>query len=199
MTRRVPRVLVLDARTSSLDPAGLRRWARELSARCPAGCWSRSYRYPLALVAWHDREVGVDIERVGYCDQAFADLVCSPEEWAVLDQVGERDHFLTSLWSSKEALAKLLGDPVGYVPRELVSPLLWGDDPRRAIRASAVPVPAGHVGWVCWRGGEPTGSPLEGAGDEGRVSTPSTGTEPLGVPATSPRRPDSRGAPAGRR
>lgn len=181
MTQSVPRVLLLDARTSSFDPAGLRRWARELSAGCLESCSSRSYRFPLALVAWHDWEVGVDIERVGHCDQAFADLVCTPEEQAVLGQVAERDHFLTSLWSSKEALAKLLGDPVGYVPRELASPLLWGEDARRAIRASAVPVPAGHVGWVCWRRGEATGPAVTGAGERRRVRTPSPEAEPEGA------------------
>jgi hypothetical protein len=149
-TARLPRLVLLDARRRGLDPAGLRYWARQ-TGDGDAGFVSRSYCYPFALVGWHEQPLGVDIERIEPCDDAFAELICTPEEWATLAEATDRDRLLTSLWSSKEALAKLLGNPLHYRPRDLTSPGGWSEDPVGPLRASPIVLPDGYVGWVCWR------------------------------------------------
>jgi hypothetical protein len=154
-----PEVRLLDASGSGLDEAGLRAWAREqCAARIAEGAGSarrvhesRSYCFPYAVVAWHETPVGVDIEHVGRCDEAFAASISAPEERADYASVADPDSYVTSLWSGKEALAKALGDALSYDPRRLVSPLRWPDGRAGAWRALSLPVPAGHVAWVCWR------------------------------------------------
>ena len=146
-----PTVRLLDARESRLDEAGLRARARAITSRSGAPYVSRSYRFPFALVAWHGAAVGVDIERVDPCGEAFADLICTASERAQLAVAEHVDEYLTSLWCSKEALTKALGDPLSYDPRRLDSPMSWPDarsGPWRAMRLLPV---ADHVGWLCWR------------------------------------------------
>jgi len=146
-----PTVRLLDARSADLDADGLRAWARQLTAESGAAHVARSYRFPFALVAWHGDAVGVDIERVETCGEAFADLICTASERARLPGIAHADGYLTSLWCSKEALTKALGDALSYDPRRLDSPMFWPDarsGPWRAIRLAPV---AGHVGWLCWR------------------------------------------------
>jgi phosphopantetheinyl transferase len=123
---------------SNLDE--LRTRARSL------GGTSRSYCPPYAVVAWHDGPVGVDIERVVSCDTRFAESITTPSEPVPL---GDRE--IISAWSGKEALAKALGDAVDYDPRRLESPSGWRNGVNGAWRASALPVPDGYCGWVCWR------------------------------------------------
>lgn len=147
---RPPQLVLLDARLRGLDPVGLRHWARQTGDGA-AGFVSRSYCYPFALVGWHEQPLGVDIERVGPCDDAFAELICTPEERETLAEATDRDRLLTSLWSSKEALAKLLGNPLQYRPRDLTSPSGWSEDPVGPLRAAPILLPDGYVGWVCWR------------------------------------------------
>ena len=86
---------------------------------------SRSYRYPYALVAWHSTPVGIDIERVQILDRHSPRLFARPTER--LDWVALHDPQadVSSLWSSKEALAKALGKPVSYDPRWLGAPMFW--------------------------------------------------------------------------
>jgi phosphopantetheinyl transferase len=118
----------------------LKTWARSL------GGDSRSYCPPYALVAWHDGPVGVDIERVVGCDARFAESITTPDE-----RVPDSDREIISLWSGKEALAKALGDAVDYDPRRLEAPGGWRNGVNGAWSASALPLPDGYCGWVCWR------------------------------------------------
>ena len=146
-----PHLTLLDARTSGLDEDGLRRRARALSRDSGAPFTSRSYRFPYALVAWHDEPIGVDIEQLVPCSGSLASVMCTPSEAARLADTADPDHELTDLWSSKEALAKALGDALAYEPSRLPAPALWPDGCSGRWRATAVRVPEGHVAWVCWR------------------------------------------------
>lgn len=135
------------------DEATLREHCRELCARIEARHASRSYSYPLALVATHNNRVGCDIERVVPCEEAFADSIRTPTELAAADNDSDRadrDRNVTSLWSSKEALAKALGDALDYDPRRLEGPGLWPDGRSGPWRAQEIELPDGYVGWVCW-------------------------------------------------
>lgn len=145
-----PEVLLLDALASDLDADALRGWARRLSAASGAPFSTRSYRYPYALVSWHHCPVGADIERVGRCDAALADLVCTPDERPRAARSTDPDHYLTSLWSAKEALSKALGNAVWYEPSRLGSPVDWPLGKAGPWRAAQLDVPAGHVAWLCW-------------------------------------------------
>jgi hypothetical protein len=131
-----PRVELIEADS----PAELRARARAL------GGASRSYCDPYALVAFHDGPVGVDIERVVACDARFAESITTPAE-----RVPRTDAEIVSLWSGKEALAKALGDAVDYDPRRLEAPGGWPGGINGAWRAAALALPAGCVGWLCWR------------------------------------------------
>lgn len=148
-----PRVWLLDARPRGLDEPGLRRWAREAVPDGDSPHTSRSYRHPFALIACHDAPVGIDIERVEPYDQAFHDSICTPEEATRPVDADGRDAYLSSLWSSKEALAKGLGDAIRYDPRHLGSPLFWPNGRAGPWRARRLAAPSGHVIWLCWRTG----------------------------------------------
>jgi phosphopantetheinyl transferase len=148
-----PQVRLLDALDGGLDATRLQAWAREETAAAAAGAShaSRSYRYPYALVSWHTEAVGVDIERVQPFDRAFMESICTPSERLMWSGDEHSDEFLSSLWSSKEALAKALGDARAYDPRRLDSPMRWPDGQSGPWRAAPLMVPAGHVAWLCWR------------------------------------------------
>ena len=142
---------LLDARDSRLDERGLRRWAQELINYTAASHSSRSHRYPYELVACHSRPVGVDIERTEPFDASFFVSICTPSERAQQVDLDDLDDYAISLWASKEALAKALGDAVAYDPRRLGSPMFWPDGRSGPWRAASLPVPNGHSGWLCWQ------------------------------------------------
>jgi len=146
-----PQVRLLDARPAGLDGAQLRRWARAEAAACDALHVSRSYRYPYALITWHAQAVGVDIERTAPCSAAFARSICTPAERADPAFASYGDADITSLWCSKEALAKALGNATEYDPRRLESPMRWPSGRAGAWRAAQLAVPEGHTAWLCWR------------------------------------------------
>lgn len=175
-----PAVLLLDARARGLDERGLRVWARAHSERCGGRHVARSYRYPYALVAWHDEPVGVDLERIEPCDAAFADLICT--EWERADPLAgsEPDAYLTSLWCSKEALSKALGDAVRYDPSRLDSPMRWPELRSGPWRASPLQTIPGHLAWLCWRGRGSGGEPIRPA-ERRRVY------RPLSPPCAAPK------------
>ncbi|MHB8492115.1 MAG: 4'-phosphopantetheinyl transferase family protein [Solirubrobacteraceae bacterium] len=153
-----PTAILLDGTAAEANEEQLRAAARAMSAQSGARYSSRSYACPLALVAAHDRPVGVDLERIGPCDERFADSISTPEEralWAVED---DRDRLVTSLWSSKEALSKALGDALDYDPRRLGSPMLWPAGRSGSWRACPLDLDAEHVAWLCWRTDEPEGA-----------------------------------------
>jgi len=128
-----------------VNSSGLRRWARRASTS--SGCTSRSYSYPLALVAVHSDAVGVDLEFMHPVDEQFAASICTPRERAELraglDPI--------ALWCSKEALAKALGDARRYDPRRLEAPIAWPNGRCGPWRATAIVVPSGYCAWLCWR------------------------------------------------
>lgn len=146
-----PAVRLLDARAGGVDEPGLRVWARGLTEASGAEFVTRSYRYPFAAIAWHSGPVGIDIERIEPCDAAFLDSICTPIERSEWPSAGDPDTAAISLWSSKEALAKALGDAVDYDPRRLESPLGWPAGRSGAWYAERLPTPPGHVAWLCWR------------------------------------------------
>lgn len=146
-----PEVRLLDARSAGLDEARLRAWARAETSASGGAYVARSYRYPYALVAWHSEPVGVDIERIAPCDAAFADSICTPSESADPARLADPDAYITSLWCSKEALSKALGDAIRYDPRRLDSPMRWPERGAGPWRAATLAVPAHHTAWLCWR------------------------------------------------
>lgn len=139
---------MLDARAAGAAEGALREWARTVAPADVAHS-SRSYRYPYALVAWHERPVGVDLERIEACDEAFAESICTPEEKKRL--AGADDGLITSLWCAKEALSKALGHPLAYDPRRLEGPLVWPEGRSGPWRAEQISAPEGYLAWLCWR------------------------------------------------
>jgi phosphopantetheinyl transferase len=144
-----PRVALIDASLEGLDEATLRSRARELGAARGSGSVSRSYCHPYALVACHPGPVGVDIERFSACPADFKRSICTPAEIASGQWNTDRD--VVSLWSSKEALSKALGDALDYDPRRLASPAEWPGGVCGPWRTVPVRVPGGYCAWVCWR------------------------------------------------
>lgn len=146
-----PGLAVLDARERELDGPGLRAWATHHCDARRAAFVSRSYRHPYALLAWHSRRVGVDLEVVESLDRGFAESIATFEERAALAGGFDDPALVASLWSGKEALAKALGDALAYDPRHLSSPLIWSGGRSGPWRAAALAdLPPGHVGWLCW-------------------------------------------------
>jgi hypothetical protein len=142
-----PEVALLWAPAGADEP-GLRRLARDWTARRGPAV-SRSYCFPVALVGSHGDRVGVDVERVVPCDRAFAESILAPGERAAL--IDGDDRTLSSVWASKEALAKALGDARRYDPRRLESPLLWPDGAAGPWRAAELGFGPELCAWVCWR------------------------------------------------
>jgi phosphopantetheinyl transferase len=148
-TDDAPRIALIDTTVEGVDEAGLRTRARTLGEAVGAGTVSRSYCHPFALVGHHSGPIGVDIERVVPCPGEFGSAICTPAEKASERWTTDRD--LISLWSSKEALAKALGDALDYDPRRLDSPAGWPDGVCGPWRAASLRVPDGYCAWVCWR------------------------------------------------
>jgi len=143
-------VRLLEAREPGLDERGLRRWARAQTF-AGARCVSRSYRHPYGLVAWHDQPVGIDIERIEQFDPALLESICTPSERSLPVDELDPARYATSVWCSKEALSKALGDALRYDPRRLGSPLFWPGGRSGPWRARSLPAPPGHTAWLCWR------------------------------------------------
>ncbi len=144
----------LDARRAGVDRQGLRDWARGASAAARSRYTSRSYSYPFALIAFHNAPVGVDIERIGAFDEAFVESICTPAESPEPPDGISRERYLSSLWSSKEALAKALGDALSYDPRRLDSPSTWPGGRAGPWWATELRAGPDHVAWLCWREGD---------------------------------------------
>jgi phosphopantetheinyl transferase len=146
-----PYVRLLDARSAGLDETGLRAAARGLTGATGRLHASRSYRYPYALVSWHAHPVGIDIERIEPCDPAFAASICTPAETIKWSSLSDPHEYFIAMWSSKEALAKALGNALDYDPRRLQAPMLWPHGRAGVWRAADLHTPDDHVAWVCWQ------------------------------------------------
>lgn len=160
LAERAPELCLIDARAEQLDARELRARAREAAAAAAARgarFSSRSYCYPLALVAWHEAPVGIDVERVVECDRAFADSIRTPAERALATEppLEEWDRHFTSLWCAKEALAKALGDARAYDPHRLDAPSAWPEGRSGSWRARALELDGDHVAWLCWQWAAP--------------------------------------------
>lgn len=153
---RIPQIQLLDAHAMCIGDQALRNMARQLTIASGAVFVSRSYCFPYAIVAWHSGPVGVDIERISQCESAFADLICTRDERIAAGDASDFDAYLTSLWSSKEALAKGLGDALCYEPSRLESPLRWPLGCAGAWHSEELAVDRKHVAWLCWRSGRAT-------------------------------------------
>ena len=151
MSDRAPRTRLLDAHTRALGEAELRGLARAQSDATGAPHTSRSYRFPFAMIAWHEQPVGIDIERVEPFDAAFLESISTPSERHRPPPAEEPGRYVASMWSSKEAVSKALGDALQYDPRRLESPLFWPAGEAGPWRARELDAPSGHVAWVCWR------------------------------------------------
>lgn len=130
------------------DTAALKARGHALVRAGGARFVSRSYRFPFAVLAWHNQPVGVDIERIEACPPEFAASISTPAELALGTASDEET---ISLWCSKEALAKALGDALDYDPRRLESPVAWPEGRAGPWRAARRDAPDGHVVWLCWR------------------------------------------------
>jgi 4'-phosphopantetheinyl transferase superfamily len=148
-TDDAPRVALIDVTLEGLDEAALRARARKLGEAVGAGTVSRSYCHPYALVGTHCGPVGVDIERVVACPEEFPQAICTPAEQATGRWTADAD--LISLWSSKEALSKALGDALDYDPRRLDSPWGWPGGTSGPWRTAILAAPDGYRAWICWR------------------------------------------------
>src|ERR1700729_2863927 len=148
-TEGAPGVALIDASAEGLDEAALRARARNLGEAVGAGTVSRSYCHPYALVGWHGGPVGGGIQRVGACPPGVLQAISTPDEHAGGRWSTDRD--LISLWSSKEALSKALGDALDYDPRRLESPAGWPGGVCGSWRTATLPAPDGYCAWVCWR------------------------------------------------
>jgi phosphopantetheinyl transferase len=144
-----PQIALIDASREGLDDTGLRATARGLGAAVGAGAVSRSYCHPYALVGWHSAAIGVDIERVVPCSPEFAESISTPTEYASGKWTTDRE--LISLWSSKEALAKALGNALDYDPRRLPSPASWPGGVCGSWRAATLSTPGPYCIWACWQ------------------------------------------------
>ena len=123
--------------------------ARSITASAPQQHSSRSYSFPLALIALHRKPVGVDIEFVAQW---------APPQIASILSITERKHHspmdhrrAASVWSSKEALAKALDATIYYDPRRLESPAFWPIGAAGRWRTYRLRVPEAYEAWLCWR------------------------------------------------
>jgi 4'-phosphopantetheinyl transferase superfamily protein len=155
---RGPLVALVCAGAGARDDTDLRAHVRTLPAPHPAFAMSRSYCFPYALVGWHSEPIGVDIERIVTCDEKFGRSICTPQELAEAPWGSAEE--IVSLWSSKEALAKALGDALRYDPRRLQSPRAWPDGASGPWRARMLPAPFGYCAWVCWRRSQELSPPV---------------------------------------
>lgn len=145
-----PEIRILDARAADVDERRLLEGVRAAAGIYPGRRISRSYSFPLALLAWYDGPVGIGVERISPCEDGFADPSRTPSERRAASAL-DADATSTSLWSGKQALANALGDALACD-----QPLVEGPAgrPRRSTgpwRARSLPVGPGFVAWVCWQ------------------------------------------------
>jgi hypothetical protein len=86
-------------------------------------------------------ELGVEVDRDDL--DLLADATAS----------ADRDVYLSSLWCSKEALSKALGDALRYDPSRLDSPMRWPELRSGPWSATPLKTVTGHAAWLCWRCG----------------------------------------------
>jgi phosphopantetheinyl transferase len=145
-----PEIRLIDARAARLDEQRLRELVRWATGTQEGQRISRSYSFPFALLAWYDGPVGIDIERIDPGEPRFAGPIRTPGE-RLAAPTRDSDPATTSLSSSKEALAKALGDALTYDPRRLEGPAARPDGNAGPWRARSLAVEEGYVAWVCWQ------------------------------------------------
>ncbi|NNN04209.1 MAG: 4'-phosphopantetheinyl transferase superfamily protein [Acidimicrobiaceae bacterium] len=141
-----PRLVVL----RDEDPVHLRQRTRNLPGR---GHQSRSYADPLSVAAWWTSAVGVDVVRPVNDDhfsleqRSFRDVMLSPLDLEALTRTPDISAW--DIWSSKEAAAKAMGNPLSYIPHQHFSPALWPNGEFGKWRVSRIDnLPDDYLGWV---------------------------------------------------
>lgn len=121
-----PRVAVVEG----WSKARVRDLSQHMAKRIGASHISRTYSGDMAAVAVGRSRVGIDVELLGAIaeqrwtsPQAFATTILCPHERAGFEILPPRRRFsMSSLWASKESLAKALGDARAYEPSRLETP-----------------------------------------------------------------------------
>ena len=143
-----PEIRMVDARAADVDERRLLEVVRAAAGIYPGRRISRSYRFPLALLAWYVGPVGC--ERISPCEDGFADPSRTPSERRAASAV-DPDATSTSLWSSKQALAHALGDALACDRPRVEGPAARPRGSSGPWRARSLPVGPGFVAWVCWQ------------------------------------------------
>ena len=144
------------------SPSSLRERAQE---QCDGrfGFWSRSYSGRVALIAGSNQRVGVDVELT---DLAREDSWSLTNEWFRSSMLTSEERVriasdstpgttlsATSVWSSKEAVAKALGTPRQFDPTRLTGAAVWKDARRgrwRAAYLDLTPLGLDAVAWMVY-------------------------------------------------
>lgn len=143
-------------------PASLRQRAR-LQCDGRFSHWSRSYSGNVALVAGWNQRVGIDIELTdlareaswSFTNERFRSSMLTSEERSRIasEEVPGPTLSATSVWSSKEAVAKALGTPRQFDPARLTGAAVWIDARRgrwRAAYLDLTPLGLDAVAWTVY-------------------------------------------------
>ena len=121
---------------------------------------SKSHSRGLTVVLQSNHPCGVDLESLDseiepwlFADQRFQDFVLAPGEAQAIkaSKYAEHGFLATVVWSSKEALAKALGDARKYSPSRLRSPISWESEPVQNWEAEFIEIEfADHSRFCIW-------------------------------------------------
>mgnify|MGYP000246338021 CR=1 FL=1 len=107
--------------------------------------FSRSYWADYSITVSNSQRCGIDMESSSSAqlnwsinNPIFQDSMLAPGE---LDRIKKSKYWKLpnlerNIWSSKEALAKALGEAKNYQPNKLYSPILWETNPAMGWHAS---------------------------------------------------------------
>ena len=74
--------------------------------------FSISHSGEYVAVAFYDRPIGVDIQKIGNFPKKVAERVCSEKELNMLMCKTDKDSLFTKLWTQKEAALKMQGQGI---------------------------------------------------------------------------------------
>lgn len=114
-------------------------------------CFNLSHSGEMALCALHEREVGVDVERVRPVEDSLARRVMSDAEYEAYLAATDKTDFFFRVWTMKEAYIKFLGEGLR---RDLRSFSVYPMDAGivtdlRGCRLTMLETAAGYRGAVC--------------------------------------------------
>ena len=100
--------------------------------------FSRSYCANFSITVTNSKRCGIDMESISGTqpdwninNPLFQDSMLAPGELERIKQSSywEQPNLEQNIWSSKEALAKALGEAKNYQPNKIYSPLTWKTNP----------------------------------------------------------------------